>query len=71
MRRLRFGAVGETVDILDSKGPPRNNQVILAGAASRLAALLLPQIRPVFSVVAPGDPGAAPPKTICLFRGGP
>jgi len=30
----------------------------LAGAASRFAALLLPQILPVFSVVAPCDPGA-------------
>src|SRR5687767_681552 len=34
----------------------------LPGGASRLAALLLPQILPVFSVVAPcpGAPGAAP-----------
>src|SRR5580765_8840395 len=31
----------------------------LAGGASRLAALLLPQILPVFSVVAPCHPGAA------------
>jgi len=31
-----------------------------AGAASRLAALLLPQIFPIFSVVAPCQPGAAP-----------
>jgi type II secretory pathway pseudopilin PulG len=31
----------------------------LAGGASRLAALLLPRIRPVFSVVAPCHPGAA------------
>src|SRR5687767_13011928 len=30
------------------------------GAASRLAALLLPQIHPVFSVVAPCQPGASP-----------
>src|SRR5260370_42437736 len=30
------------------------------GAASRLAALLLPQILPVFSVVAPCQPGASP-----------
>jgi hypothetical protein len=30
------------------------------GAASRLPALLLPQIHAVFSVVAPGQPGAAP-----------
>lgn len=28
-------------------------------AASRLAALLLPRILPVCSVVAPGDPGAS------------
>src|SRR5438093_7507116 len=31
----------------------------LAGGASRLAALLLPQILPVFTVVAPCHPGAA------------
>src|SRR5690349_4928495 len=31
----------------------------LAGGASRLAALLLPQILPVFSLVAPCQPGAA------------
>src|SRR3972149_2178705 len=31
----------------------------LPGGASRLAALLLPQIHPVFSVVAPCRPGAA------------
>ncbi len=30
------------------------------GGASRLAALLLPQILAVFSVVAPGQPAAAP-----------
>jgi len=30
------------------------------GGASRLAALLLPQILAVFSVVVPGQPGAAP-----------
>src|ERR1700674_2782891 len=33
-----------------------------AGAASRLAALLLPQIFPIFSVVAPCQPGASPPS---------
>ena len=31
-----------------------------AGAASRLPALLLPRICPIFSVVAPWQPGAAP-----------
>src|SRR5438128_6365425 len=33
-----------------------------SGAASRLAALLLPQIFPIFSVVAPCQPGASPPS---------
>src|ERR1700688_705655 len=33
-----------------------------AGAASRLAALLLAQILPVFSLVAPCHPGASPPS---------
>ena len=33
-----------------------------AGDASRLAALLLPQIFPIFSVVAPCHPGASPPS---------
>src|SRR5688572_14629249 len=33
-----------------------------AGDASRLAALLLPQIHRVFSVVAPCQPGASPPS---------
>src|ERR1700688_1872779 len=32
------------------------------GAASRLAALLLAQILPVFSLVAPCHPGASPPS---------
>src|SRR5580704_6252853 len=35
-------------------------QLHSAGAASRLAALLLVQILPVFSLVAPGHPGASP-----------
>jgi len=40
-------------------GPYQLNQWHLSGGASRLAALLLHQIRPVFSVVAPCHPGAA------------
>jgi CheY-like chemotaxis protein len=35
-----------------------------AGDASRLAALLLPQILPIFSVVAPCHPGASPPSML-------
>ena len=35
-----------------------------AGAASRLAALLLAQILPVFSLVAPCHPGASPPSVL-------
>ena len=41
----------------------------LAGGASRLAALLLPQILLVFSVVAPGHPGAALRDLVLLQRG--
>src|SRR5207247_2190856 len=37
-------------------------QLHSAGAASRLAALLLVQILPVFSLVAPCHPGASPPS---------
>ena len=37
-------------------------QLHSAGAASRLAALLLAQILPVFSLVAPCHPGASPPS---------
>src|SRR5262245_41156401 len=35
-----------------------------AGDVSPLAALLLPQILPVFSVVAPGQQGASPPSVL-------
>src|SRR5262245_19869972 len=35
-----------------------------AGDASRLAALLLPPILPIFSVVAPCQPGASPPSVL-------
>src|SRR5437899_2798270 len=35
-----------------------------AGDASRLAALLLPRILPIFSVVAPCQPGASPPSVL-------
>src|ERR1700752_1242208 len=41
----------------------------LAGGASRLAALLLPQICPIFSVVAPCHPGAALRDLVLLHRG--
>ena len=40
----------------------------LPGGASRLAALLLPQILPVSSVVAPGDPGAARRNPVLVQR---
>src|SRR5438067_12880826 len=42
-----------------ASGPSTLIKDHLAGGASRLAALLLPQILPVFSVVAPCHPGAA------------
>jgi hypothetical protein len=35
-----------------------------AGDASRLAALLLPHILPIFSVVAPCQAGASPPSVL-------
>jgi hypothetical protein len=41
----------------------------LAGGASRLAALLLPQILPVFLVVAPCQPGAALRDLVLVQRG--
>src|SRR4029453_18574540 len=41
----------------------------LAGGASRLAAFLLPQILPVFSVVAPCQPGAALRDLVLVQRG--
>jgi hypothetical protein len=41
----------------------------LAGGASRLAALLLPQILPVSSVVAPCHPGAALRDLVLVQRG--
>src|SRR5438477_9928077 len=41
----------------------------LAGAASRLAALLLPQILPVFLVVTPCQPGAALRDLVLVQRG--
>jgi hypothetical protein len=40
----------------------------LPGGASRLAALLLPQILPVSSVVAPCDPGAARRNPVLVQR---
>src|SRR5213592_2909807 len=43
-------------------------QYRLPGGASRLAALLLPQILPVFSVVAPGHSGAALRDPVLLQR---
>src|SRR5207249_7906088 len=45
-----------------SSSPVVKLQLHSAGAASRLAALLLVQILPVFSLVAPCQPGASPPS---------
>src|SRR5688572_9940374 len=44
-------------------------QYCLPGGASRLAALLLPQILAVFSIVAPCHPGAALRNPVLLQRG--
>jgi hypothetical protein len=41
----------------------------LVGGASRLASLLLPQILPVFSVVAPSQSGAALHDLVLVQRG--
>ena len=56
-------------DVLDKlSGPSSLKQTCLPGGASRLAALLLPQILPVFSVVAPCHPGAALRNPVRLQR---
>src|SRR4029453_12511797 len=52
-----------------SSGPSTLIKDHLAGGASRLAALLLRQILPVFSVVAPCHPGAALRDLVLLQRG--
>src|SRR5205814_3024173 len=52
-----------------SSGPSTLIKDHLAGGASRLAALLLPQILPVFSVVAPCHPGAALRDLVLDHRG--
>ena len=44
-----------------AKGPSGNNCGFLAADASRLAALLVGQILPVFSLLAPCEAGASPP----------
>src|SRR5215203_3838182 len=51
-----------------TNGPSSLKQYCLPGGASRVAALLLPQIRPVFSVVAPCHPGAALRNPVLLQR---
>src|SRR5687768_6431023 len=51
-----------------ASGPSSLKQYCLPGGASRLAALVLPQIFPVFSVVAPCHPGAALRKSVLLQR---
>src|SRR5438067_9418918 len=52
-----------------ASGPSTLIKDHLAGGASRLAALLLPQILPVFSVVAPCHPGAALRDLVLVQRG--
>src|SRR5688572_925673 len=52
-----------------SSGPSTLIKDHFAGGASRLAALLLPQILPVFSVVAPCQPGAALRDLVLVLRG--
>src|SRR5687768_17046039 len=52
-----------------ASGPSSLKQYCLPGGASRLAALLLPQILAVFSVVAPCHPGAALRNPVLLQRG--
>jgi len=41
-------------------------QLHSTGDASRLAALLLPQVFPILSVVAPGQPRASPVSVLTL-----
>src|SRR5258706_10552790 len=53
---------------LRTSGLSSLNHHRLPGGASRLAALLLPQILPVFSVVAPCHPGAALRNPVLLQR---
>jgi hypothetical protein len=45
------------------------NKDHLSGTATRLAALLLAQIFPIFSLVAPCDPGAALRNLVLVQRG--
>ena len=49
-----------SLSVLRTQQPVVQVQLHSAGAASRLAALLLAQILPVFSLVAPCHPGASP-----------
>ena len=44
-----------------------NNVATLAADPSRLAALLVGQMRWAFSLLAPGDPGASTPRVATLF----
>jgi hypothetical protein len=52
-----------------TSGPSTVKKDHLVGGASRLAALLLPHILPVFSVVAPCQPGAALRDLVLFHRG--
>ena len=54
-----------------TKGPVRNNLIIVAADASRRAALLVAYIRPVCALLAPCRAGASTPTMTNLFLTGP
>src|ERR1700722_13558736 len=60
-RHARVLCARTTLACLDRQ-PAVKVRLHSAGAASRLAALLLAQILPVFSLVTPCQPGASPPS---------
>src|SRR5882672_6224305 len=65
------GLVDISASLLRAGGPCTLTKNHLAGGASRLAALLLPQILRVFSVVAPCHPGVALGDLVLAQRGRP
>jgi glycine cleavage system T protein (aminomethyltransferase) len=64
----QIGGMWDAVAVTTS-GPSTVKKDHLVGGASRLAALLLPHILPVFSVVAPCQPGAALRDLVLFHRG--
>src|SRR5437762_7635334 len=62
LRLLCVDCSGRIIGRTPSWQPVVRLQLHSAGAASRLAGLLLVQILPVFSLVAPCHPGASPPS---------